>query len=497
MSDEPDILDNVYYTDPATETLAFFEKKGITKEQLAEWKKQHPIVYPWTVEYETLRQDYNRRWQYYPLAIVMAKKVKDVRWALQLARTLEVQFSIRAGGHDWNGLSLSAGIVIDVSRRDYVHVKGSIVTVGAGIHIGPLVKALEKYALVVPSGTCQNVGLAGSTLGGGLGFLTRHYGLTLDSLLEVRLLLADGSLVVANKDEKADLFWALRGGGPGNLGIVTDMTFKAHRLSHVYLFQVWIPRYNFRKLFKWWQQWAPNTDIKLTSEVDLYPRETLSDERPEQVLLTGEYSCSQLGEGEKNKQCKDKEQLRTILQPAIQLSTSYKIWRVSCTDAVRHFSSPNPNYFFQNRSAFFNRPLDGTGIGIIESYIDSAKEGMGLEINAMGGVFSKPSVNSTAFPWRDSIFWIEFRSGWRDPHLSEEHIAWVQGLYEQLRPYYSTRCIPMLYYNFADLSLGKEYPLAYWGTNAKRLIEVKTKYDPDNVFSRPQGIPVIHVEETT
>lgn len=492
MVESQDILDNIYFTDPATETLLFFKSKGVSKEQLNKWQQEHPIIYPWSEKYSILKQDYNRRWVYFPLAIVMAKKVEDIQWAFKLVKNLEVPFSIRSGGHDWNGLSLSAGIVIDLSRRDYIKVlEGGRVELGAGVHIGPMVKELEKYSLVIPSGTCQNVGITGLTLGGGLGMITRHYGLTIDSLLEARIILADGSSVTTSKKNFPDLFWALRGAGPGNFGIVTDLAFQGRRLSHVYIFDIWIPREKFRKLFKWWQKTAPYTDVNLSSEIDLYSKE---EEKPTQVRVTGEYSCSLIGElPAHTPYCKDREVLLKLLEFPISLSVSYELKRVTYTDAVRHYSSPNPNYFFQNRSAFFSKPLDNEGISIIEKYLDSAKAGMGYEINAMGGNFSKIAPSETAFPWRDAIMWMEFRSGWRDPLLGKEHIAWVQGLYTELEPYYSTNKlgVPQLYYNFADLSLGKTYPLSYWYKNTKRLIEVKQRFDPENLFRRPQGVPTV------
>jgi FAD/FMN-containing dehydrogenase len=476
---EKDILDNQYYTDPATETRKFFASKGVSMEQLEEWQAQHPVIYPWDTEYNTLRQAYNRRRQYYPIAIVMAKRVTDIRWAFILARKLDVPFAVRSAGHDWNGLSLSAGIVIDISRRDYVRVEGETVAVGAGIHVGPLAKALENYGLVIPSGTCQNVGLAGLSLGAGLGMLTRHYGLTIDALVAVRLLLADGSLVIASGDnEYADLFWALRGAGAGNLGIVTDLVFKAYKLTHVYLFQVWIKGSGFRKLFKWWQQWAPTTDLKLTTKLNLFSKADVDERTPEQVLLSGEYS------GEKN-------HLVELLQPAIDMSVSYRVWRVTYTDAMRYFAYPDPNYFFQIRGAFVNKVINDDGAAIIESYLATSSSGMGFEMRSLGGVFSRVSATDTAFPWRDALFWLQVNGGWRNPLLEEKQTRWVNGAYNELRPYYESKGgVPMLYYNFADLSLEKGYALAYWSTNTKRLIEVKTKYDPGNVFSRPQGIPL-------
>lgn len=476
-----DILDNNYLTDVACETFTFFSNKGITRDVLDRWQEKYPVLYPWNAKYNLLRQNYNRIYQYYPYMIVMASKTKEIKWALSRALKLKVPFSIRSGGHDWSGLSLSSGIVIDVSRRDYIKICGDTVKVGAGVHIGPLSKELSKNNLVSPFGTCQNVSVVGLACGGGgLGMILRKFGFSIDNLLEVKIVLADSTTVRASKTENKDLFFALRGAGGGNLGIITDLTFQVYPLRCLYLFQVWFPIKLLSKILKQWQAFAPFTDNNLTSELILLTVADLNQDRPEQILFTGEY----IG--------KSKTKLKTLLSPFIQLSVQYKIWKSSFSDAVRHFAIPNPDYYFHNLSAFFNKPLKTKGLNIIKKYLAQGETGMGLEINAMGGKFFDVSPSETAFPWRDAIFWIEFRSGYRSPLLTDKYKTWVYDFYNEMKPYYTNKQgIPMLYANFRDLTLTDDlYPLAYWGNNVKKLVAVKNKYDPNDVFRHPQSIPL-------
>ena len=188
------------------------------------------------VNYDDVRQLYNGMIDKRPLLIAQCAHVADVVTAVQFGREHNLLVAVRGGGHNGAGLgSCDDGLVIDLSRLNQVEVFTSnrTVRVGAGCTSGKVDEATHRYGLAVPLGIVANTGVAGLTLGGGHGYLTRKYGLTIDNLLAANVVLADGRVVTASETENSDLFWALRGGG-GNFGIVTSFLFQAHPVSMVY-----------------------------------------------------------------------------------------------------------------------------------------------------------------------------------------------------------------------------------------------------------------------
>ncbi len=185
--------------------------------------------------YDEARQLYNASIDRRPAVIVKCRDVADVQAALAAARSEGLEVAIRGGGHNAAGLgSVDDGLVIDLSPMNWVRVDpaSKTVGVGAGCTLGDVDHATHAFGLAVPMGVLSTTGIAGLTLGGGVGYLTRRHGLAIDNLLGVDVVLADGSFVRASEDENADLFWALRGGG-GNFGVVTAFTFRGHEHSTV------------------------------------------------------------------------------------------------------------------------------------------------------------------------------------------------------------------------------------------------------------------------
>lgn len=178
----------------------------------------------------------------------------------------------RNGAHSSSGFSLCEGMVIDQRFRTkiYVNIKTNQATIEAGVLLSPLSVELGKLVLALPSGSCPNNGFCGLTLGGGIGFLTRKFGVTSDSLLELRTVLANDEMVTANNVENEDLYWASKGGGGCNFGIVTSFTFQVQPINEVVIFQL---TYSFdvvKKVLDAWQHWAPFTVDELTAELDIF-----------------------------------------------------------------------------------------------------------------------------------------------------------------------------------------------------------------------------------
>ena len=195
-----------------------------------------PVIRQRDADYDAVRSLYNGMIDKRPVMIARCTDVADVITAVNFARQNDLQVAIRGGGHNGPGLgSVDDGLMIDLSMMKGVRVDPAerTVRVGPGCTQGDVDHATHAFGLAVPAGIVSTTGIAGLTLGGGTGYLTRKHGLTIDNLLEADVVLADGRFVTANKSENPDLFWALRGGG-GNFGVVTSFLFQAHPVSMVY-----------------------------------------------------------------------------------------------------------------------------------------------------------------------------------------------------------------------------------------------------------------------
>jgi hypothetical protein len=199
------------------------------------------VLLPGSDAYESVRKPFIARFdEIEPQAIVLCTAPEDVAEVVAFARRDDIETATRSGGHCLAGFSSTRGIVIDVSPMNSITVDGGVARVGAGTRTGELCERLAEQCLAVPTGTCPSVGIAGLTLGGGIGILGRAYGLTLDHLLAAQVVLADGRIVDCDEERHSDLFWALRGAGAGNFGVVTSFTFRPRPAPRVTNFRlVW------------------------------------------------------------------------------------------------------------------------------------------------------------------------------------------------------------------------------------------------------------------
>ena len=251
-------------------------QKGLTDAQLAEWKKQYHAVYAWSSPYNSLRLNYNRDPQDFPLIIAQLKRTKQMVSLLRQCKKYQFPFSIRGGGHDVLAYSLSSGIVFDLRRRNQVRfisdltpcAKGGLdyrlVKVGAGARIMDVVTTVSQKGYAFASGTCGTVGMS-LALGSGFGFLSRRYGLTIDTLIAVQVILANGQIITASEREHDDLFWAIRGAGSCNYGLITDFIFKVFPLRKVILAILLFPLQQLVEFMHIWQEWAVKADWDLTT----------------------------------------------------------------------------------------------------------------------------------------------------------------------------------------------------------------------------------------
>src|ERR1700756_1005332 len=224
------------------------------------------VIDPESGEYDVARKVYNGMIDRYPAAIVYCANAVDVMAAVNFARQERLAVAIRSGGHNVAGFGVcDHGLVLDLSAMKSVTVDPArrTVRVGPGCTQGDVDHAAHAFGLAVPAGIVSTTGIAGLTLGGGHGYLSRKYGLTIDNLLEADVVLADGSLVTASATHQQDLFWALRGGG-GNFGIVTSFLYKAHPVSTVYGGPIFFGLNDAPRVIRWYRQFLPQAPRHLS-----------------------------------------------------------------------------------------------------------------------------------------------------------------------------------------------------------------------------------------
>ena len=273
------LLDN-FRNDISCQVLNKFKSKGVSLQHLIDLQLVIPIIYPWNDDYDKLRYNVNRRFVVFPWAIALCKSTKEVSILVEWCYKREIPIIARSGSHCFENFSLIDGMIIDQSKRIDLQVieKDNIAIVESGCLLGPTQLELSKYNLALVSGTCGNNGISGLTLGGGIGLLVRKYGLTSDNLLEAEVVLYDGKVIRVNCKEHNDLFWALRGAGNCNYGIITEFVFKVYKIPIVTIFDLIFPYNQMKQVIDVWQKWAPFTNENLTSELDIYNNRKENDD---------------------------------------------------------------------------------------------------------------------------------------------------------------------------------------------------------------------------
>ena len=457
---------------------------------------------PTSPYYSTASQLFNRRFDHvHPAAIAYCVIPDDVQLCIAFAQRFDLPLAPRAGGHSYAGYSTTTGLVVDVSRMNAVTVDvgTGTATIGAGTRLIDVYATLAQYGLVLPAGTCPTLGIAGMTLGGGVGVLGRKLGLACDNLLSADVVTADGHFRHCDVYHVPDLFWALRGGGGGNFGVVTSFTFRVHTVASLSLFTLNWPWSNAAVVLDAWQFWAPQTPDELWSSCWL---QATSDKSSAPVVqVNGVY----IG---------DVTSLDLLLQPLVNrvdatLTRRYMsesglletmLYEANCeglTVNQCHLPSQDPNgqlgrSTFRSKSDYFTRTLPRQGIETLVNAITTCQTSPtlglgGIGIDAFGGAINRVATDATAFVHRDALFSIQYAATWNenDPaSIAEENHRWLTGMWQAMRPYASGAA----YQNYIDPDL-PNWQQAYYGANLPRLQRVKAAYDASDFFHFHQSIP--------
>ena len=425
------------------------------------------LITPGSAAYDAARRPALARFHdVRPAAVVSCASVRDVTRTLAFARHTGTHVVPRAGGHCFAGRSSTTGLVLDLSRLNTITVRpGGRARIGAGARLAHVYDGLHRYRRTVPAGCGPTVGIAGLTLGGGLGLLGRRHGLTCDALLGARVVLADGRVVDCGPDREPELFWALRGAGGGQFGVVTSLVFATVAEPRATRFEARWPEAAAADVIAGWQDWAPDAPDDLTANLSL----VAEPGRPPRVVVFG----AALSAAEPVIALLERLTVREGIKPAIRHQVL--TWR----DLKRSFAGQEPYGAVRtvSRSEFFSRPLPVQAVAsLIDEFAAGAVSGRReLNFTAMGGAYNRVPADATAFVHRGERFLLE--------HVARDADQWLSRSWALAHPFASGRVYP----NFPDPDLD-DWAAAYHGGNAARLRAVKRGYDPDRLFRFPQAI---------
>lgn len=437
-----------------------------------------PVVLPDDESYDAVRQVWNAMHDRRPAVIVRALGASDVVAAVRFGREQGLPIAVRGGGHSVAGHgTVDDGVVIDLSLMQGVRVDPARHTVSAepGVTLGGLDRETQLHGLAVPIGVISGTGLAGLTLGGGVGWLTRAYGLTLDNLLSADVVTADGRIAHASQDEEPDLFWGLRGGG-GNFGIVTSFEFRAYRHGpQVFAGNFIYERAKWADALRTFDFWAAELPDAMTSIVTFItpPAEwELGDETLMLLGFTWAGSDTHAAAGHV-------ERLRAALPPDIEViePTRWVDWQ----SAADEIFPKGVRAYWKNLS--LDR-LDDDAIDAIVAAADSLPaRRSGFDLHLMGGGVSRVAEEATAFPNRSAGYWLNMYAVWDSPDDDEAGKGWASASYAALRPHAAAgEYVNFLGSSAGDADADSAALTAYGEAKLSRLRALKRRWDPDNVF---------------
>ncbi|HUZ45438.1 MAG TPA: FAD-binding oxidoreductase [Terriglobia bacterium] len=443
-------------------------------------KLRGEIIQPGDPAYDSARKVYNGMIDKRPQIIVQCMDVADVMAAVEFGRESNLLTAIRGGGHSAGGMSIcDDGLVIDLSRMKNVHVdpKAKTVRVAAGCVWGDVDHATHPFGMATPSGFISTTGVSGLTLGGGIGYLTRKHGLTIDNLLSADLVLADGRYVTASAKENPDLFWAIRGGG-GNFGVVTSFLFRLHPVNIVHAGPTFWPMEQAQEVMKAYREFilkAPKYVNGFFAFLTIPPAPMF----PEHLHLRkvcGVMWCCAGSDKEVEKALKP---MRSVGEPVMDHVGPVPFPAVqSLFDAL--YPSGLEWYW---RADFFKELNDEAVARHAEHGSQLPTPHSTMHLYPIDGAAHRVGNDDTAFSYRDAN-WAEVIVGVDpDPANREKITNWCKAYFDAVHPYSAGGA----YVNFL-MDEGQERVRTSFRNNYQRLAEIKKKYDPSNFFRVNQNI---------
>lgn len=436
------------------------------------------LLQPGEEGYEQARLVHNGLVDKRPALVARCRGVADVVDALNVARDVGLELSVRGGGHSVAGRAVTdGGLAIDLSLMKGIHVDSASRTVRAqgGVTWGELNRETQLHGLAVTGGVISTTGIAGLTLGGGIGWLLPKYGLATDNLLSAQVVTADGSVLIASEDENPDLFWGLCGGG-GNFGVVTSLEYRLHGVGPTITGGLVIHPF------------------EAAADVWRFYRDFTGSGIPTELMMIAALVHAPDGSGTKVAalavcHCGPPEQAGKDLAPVLAFGAPLQV-EVGPLPYVQlntlldgGFPNGSLNYW---KSSFLKELSDEAIDVLVSSFTTTPSSFTQIFTEHFHGAVSRVPVDATPVPHREVGYNLGLFSVWFDATENDENILWTKETFAALQPYLATR----RYVNYLDADdSGEDATRAAYGPNYERLVQVKTKYDPHNLFRLNSNVP--------
>ena len=433
--------------------------------------------------YEEDRKGWNRANEQYPFLIIYCYKNEDVSNAIVWAKSNSLPIRVRSGRHNYEGYSNGNDVVIiDISKMNNISLdeENNKVTIQCGVQNREINKLLGGKEYQFPGGGCPTVAIPGLVLGGGWGYSSRVLGLGCDSLVELEMIDYNGEKIVANKNINEDLFWASKGGGGGNFGIVVSMTFElSKKISMATLINIDyqnIDKEESIEIVQVWQNMFKDLDRRINLKMGIYN----SEEKGNGIRITGLFYGNE-------------EEANNILAPLKNINNKKNINKMyfnleytTILEANRKIQDSHPDYEkYKSSGRFVYKDYSKEELKNIIELIKSRAEGSiytAISFYGLGGAVSDTMKESTAFYYRDAKFIMGIQSVWEEAKYAPINRQWIVEKFKYIK---SITVGSFINFPLAEL---ENYEKEYYGENIDKLKKIKRKYDPHNVFSFPQGI---------
>jgi FAD/FMN-containing dehydrogenase len=441
------------------------------------------LIRPGNESYDETRKVWNGMIDKKPALIVRCASAGDVIASVNFARETGILLAVRGGGHNVAGTAVAdGGLVVDLSTMKGVRVdpERRAVRAEGGVTIGELDEETQKFGLATPMGVVSETGIAGLTLGGGLGWLRRKYGLSSDNLISVDIVTADGRYLRASKTENPDLFWGIRGGG-GNFGVVTSFEYRLYPVGPEVMFCfVFYPGDRAKEVLRFCEEYVAQAPDEVSPlgvlgrvpSMELFPKEWHG--KPYAAILA--MYPGDVEEGERVLQ-----PLRQLGDPIADLSEP-----MPYTEAQKLLDEDYPEggrYYW--KSVNVNRLGDGEIEHLMAHAQAAPSDHSTIDVWYQGGAMGRVGAGETAFGDRSAPYLLGVEGNWEEPHEDQPNVAWVRECVADMRRFSDGG----MYLNFPGfLEEGQEMIRDTYGKNYERLVTLKNEYDPTNLFRMNQNI---------
>ena len=442
------------------------------------------LIRPGDPDYDHARLVFNGLIDRRPALIARCTGTADVAAAVTFARDRGLLVAVRGGAHSVAGFSTcDDGIVIDLSRMRGVRVDPATATarVQGGATWGDVDRETQLFGLATPGGVVSTTGVGGLTTGGGFGVLSPKHGLSCDNVISADVVTADGQVVVANEHENAELFWGIRGGG-GNFGIVTSFDFRLHPVRELHVALILHQPDAALELLRFYRDYADEapSDLALLGVFMTVPEEPPMPIFPPEVLGKKVVGFLSAWPGPAEEAEKAFQPLRNFGKPSFELVLPMPYTMVQ---QIQDEDSPFGSFWYW-KSAYVKELPNELLATLAERAPTAPSPGTQVMLTRLGGAISQVPDDATAFPLRDAGYFVQMDSTWLDGSATDENIAWTRDLHAAVSPHAMER----VYVNFIGDEGADRIAKAYGPEKYARLVALKKRYDPSNLFRMNQNI---------